>query len=128
MGRLHESRKDLLADVAQAATDPVKVRDEMLARINQQFQEEREEWNRVMHNEPAHAAVKEALRATTKRSGAKKDKEVESRKLKRFNSLLTMKLVYHLPDGSEKVSLLEMQDSTYLNELSKLTALVLAEI
>ena len=83
------------------------------------------EWNRVMHREPGAKEARAKISQVNDREQAKSDAMVDARKMKRFNSLITLRIVQHLPtkpDGGSDVRsfLLETQDSVYLNELTRM--------
>ena len=82
------------------------------------------EWNRVMHREPGAKEARAKISQVNEREQARSAAVVDARKMKRFNSLITLRVVQHLPtmpDGGSDVRsfLLETQDSVYLNELTR---------
>lgn len=78
------------------------------------MKKERDDWNIVMHEEKAISAVKENLKKTNKDKKAKDEKALDARKMKRFNNLINVKLLY----GSTSV-MIETQAGIYLNKLSE---------
>ena len=115
------------AKPAEPPRSIVEVRDELLDRIQMKHPKgETAEWNRVVHREPAAEEARKVIRRTSVEERKRVDKEVSARKTKRFNSLLTLKVVWHAAptaDGDtqpERTFLMETQDSVYLPELTRL--------
>ena len=95
------------------AVDAVKAREVMLAKMSgSDWKKERDEWNYVMHEEEAINATKAAMKKTNKDKKTKDEKALDARKMKRFNNLINVKLVY----GTTSV-MIETQASIYLNKL-----------
>ena len=100
----------------------------MIARLENKYQAEHAEWNRVHHTDPTAAEVQKALKNRSKQDAKAHEKMIDARKLKRFNAVITVKVVMHLCDtkagtsDGERTFLLECMDSTYMNDLSKMVA------
>ena len=109
----------------------LKSREAMLRKLGMKIAEDMQ-WNRVMHLEPAHGVVDKAIKGTDKGHQKKKAKEVEARKLKRFNCLLNLRVHFLCSTSIEKGAAevlktyeMETQDGVYLTALQKQLAKLL---
>lgn len=74
------------------------------------------EWVQEMHIEKAHEGVKDKLRKVDTDAKKERQQKIERRKMKKFNSQLCLRLVYHSADG-EVHAQMPVEDSIYLNKL-----------
>ena len=76
-----------------------------------------------MHNEAGHKEVKRALKAVDKKAHKEHQKALATRKLKKYNSLITLRVVHHFVDEKgrevERSHLVESMDSVYYSELQR---------
>ena len=100
-----------------AGLSVVEAREVMLNKLSgaKSWRAEHAEWNRVMHEEPAGEVVHAAVKQADKQAKKAERKSLEMRKMKRYNSLLTLKVIHE-----DNEFLLETMDSVYLNKLSEL--------
>lgn len=77
---------------------------------------DRGEWNRAMHSHHTTEVVDNALKEKAKDARAAHEAKLERRRVKRFNSQITMRLVVMTARGEQHV-LMETEDSVYLNKL-----------
>ena len=116
-GRRPSVSQDAEEEVDQG---PVKPREVMLKKLDGgDWLKEREDWNRVMHQEPAHEVATEAIKSADKEAKQKKKVEMEARKMKRFNNVICLKIMVMGPQGSGGTLsyYMDTQASVYLNKL-----------
>ena len=81
------------------------------------------EWQRNMHDEPAAGEVRKTLAMAHAITKGERRVTISKRKMRRYNSLLKLRLVVHATDAAGRVCerslLLDVEDSIYLNKLVK---------
>ena len=116
MGRKKYKVAKVEPDVTEQAKKPEKSAVEAREVLLKTMAGERAEWNRVMHEEPASAEVKKALAATDKSAKDARYKELEARKMRKFNCKIALHVLFHEVQG-ERVAVMEIEDGIYLNKL-----------
>ena len=95
-------------------------REAMLHRWSTRERAEHAAWNRVMHNDPAGGVVRGAKTKMSVHMKNEKKETHDARKLKRFSSIIHVRVVHHLADHTERAVLLECVDGVYLTQLTKM--------
>lgn len=95
-------------------------REAMLHRWSTRERAEHAAWNRVMHNDPAGGVVRGAKTKMSVHMKNDKKETHDARKLKRFSSIIHVRVVHHLADHTERAVLLECVDGVYLTQLTKM--------
>ena len=73
-----------------------------------------------MHNDPAGGVVRGAKTKMSVHMKNDKKETHDARKLKRFSSIIHVRVVHHLADHTERAVLLECVDGVYLTQLTKM--------
>ena len=87
-----------------------------LAGQKAQMNQELGEWNRVNHIEGAQDVVSKTVANADKRATKKRQKDLDERKLKRYNARIALRLVYH-GESASSVHMMETEDGVYLSKL-----------
>ena len=79
----------------------------------------RAEWNRMMHEKPSAAAVHSAMKVVDGQQRAIIEKEIEDRKMKKYNTRVMLRVIVHDGDKPPKPFLMNVVNSIYLDELRR---------
>ena len=81
-----------------------------------------QEWNRVMHTATAGDAVHAAMKVVDEQQRKKMEAELDSRKMKRFNSRVALRVWVHNANEQQKPYMMNVMNSIYLEDLKKAVA------